>query len=91
MNASKIQRSLLRCRSGLMTIHRFGLGEEFFKNLDELYRYTVDKNLKPSTVIEDFIPETFQVELQNHRKEFDRMTPLIVDSASHPPIDRPKG
>jgi hypothetical protein len=56
----------------------FRVGEESFKNLDEFYRYKVDNRR--------FIPETFQVELQNHRKEFDRLTPLIVDSASHPPM-----
>ena len=75
---------------GLDDTSAFRIPEEYFKNVDQLYRYTVDKNLAPSSIIEGFIRGTFYEQLQGHSREFDRLIPLIIGNGSHAPIDEPQ-
>jgi hypothetical protein len=56
----------------------------YFGQLDECYRYTLNKKLASFAGIEGFLPDSFYAQLQEHCREFDRLIPLITARAAAP-------
>jgi hypothetical protein len=57
------------------------VASKYFEQLDQRYRYTLDKGLASFPGIEGFLPDSFHAQLQDHRREFDRLIPLITTRA----------
>jgi hypothetical protein len=57
---------------------------KYFGQLDQRYRYTLDRSLIAFPEIEGFLPNSFHAQLQDHSREFDRLIPLITTCTAAP-------